>query len=709
MHQLICRLFFSILVSLLFSLSAGAATPMIAAGGNHTCAVSDAGTVQCWGDNNAGQLGNGTMERSANPVTVIGIDNAVSVASGASHTCAVLRGGGVKCWGNTSGSFWKIDSSGNFTLGYDLTPVTVNGITDAIAVGTDYLGNSCVVLASGKVKCWGNMFLGTGDTLFTEIAGINNATTITGGSGYFCTLLRTGEVRCWGRNEYGQLGNGSTVDSIAISVAAQGIQNAISVVATGGNYKTCAVLKTGKVQCWGGYPLNNTTPVNNIPTIVTVGGIGDAIDMAMGNGYTCVLLKNKTVQCWGVNNNGTIGNLSLPNDTTPSLVSGLDNVISLSSGYSHVCALLQTGSIKCWGDNSASQKGNYTIPLTPSSAIPVTVQNINNATSISAGTSSICAALRTGVIQCWGSDFNGGYNKIPTPISSINNATSVSTGYMSACALLQNGEVKCWGKNYNGQLGDGTTMDSAIPVTVKGISDAIAVSTYIVVASPFNSDYDNSFSCATLRSGGVRCWGFNQNIDTILGSSPYLLYINYRTSCQLFDGGKVQCWGNNDYSQLGNGKLDGIASNTPVTVVGINNAIAVSSNGTTRNCALLSTGSIQCWGDDRNGALGAGALGYLAPNFVMGVGGQGYLNLSSPLSQNIDKVLSWAESHFPQFNPSGGISVSDSGYRYRGYQNRYYLGANENGIPHIYYFDAVSMTSFMDVGLLSDFLNLIGN
>ena len=69
----------------------------VSAGNQHTCAVSDAGLVECWGDNTFGQLGSGSAS-SASPVQIVGLTNVAKVAAGGEHTCALTSSGGVKCW-----------------------------------------------------------------------------------------------------------------------------------------------------------------------------------------------------------------------------------------------------------------------------------------------------------------------------------------------------------------------------------------------------------------------------------------------------------------------------------------------------------------------------------------------------------------------------------------------------------------------------------
>jgi alpha-tubulin suppressor-like RCC1 family protein len=190
------------------------AVAAVSAGGYHTCALMPDATVRCWGRNTRGQLGDGSSSFwSSTPVAVSGMTNAAAVSGGFYHTCALLGDGTVQCWGdNDSGQI------GN-TLPYSSVPTTVSGISGAVAISAGAY-HSCAVLSDGAIRCWGrnaNGQLGNGTTTNSSspvpVSGIAGPAVLAAGGLHTCALMPDRSGQCWGWDTYGQLGNGNATDS----------------------------------------------------------------------------------------------------------------------------------------------------------------------------------------------------------------------------------------------------------------------------------------------------------------------------------------------------------------------------------------------------------------------------------------------------------------------------------------------------------------
>jgi alpha-tubulin suppressor-like RCC1 family protein len=174
-----------------------ASAAALTAGYNHACALLADGTMRCWGSNVYGQLGDPSTPPSGSsaPVAVSGVTTVAAVTAGAYHTCALLVDGTLRCWGQND-----LGQLGDGTLTSSSTPVTVHGITGAAGVRGGG-GHTCALLVDGTVQCWGNNYqgqLGDGTTAPSStpvaVAGITGAVAIAAGWQHTCAVLRDGTV-----------------------------------------------------------------------------------------------------------------------------------------------------------------------------------------------------------------------------------------------------------------------------------------------------------------------------------------------------------------------------------------------------------------------------------------------------------------------------------------------------------------------------------
>jgi alpha-tubulin suppressor-like RCC1 family protein len=587
----------------------------ITSGPFHSCARIDDGTLRCWGNNYAGQLGNGLYSAPvATPAPVTGITDAIAVSAGGYHSCAVTGNGNAWCWGdNGSGQLGNGSSTGSSPQ-----PVAVVNLADITMIAT---GNyhSCALDQDGIVYCWGsnsNGQLGTGTTddsaMPVLVAGLPAASAISTGSNHSCALTLQGTVYCWGHNFFGQLGNGSNTSS-PTPVPVTGLIDALAVHA-GWNH-TCAIRGTGAAVCWGpngSGQIGTGTALGAwwTPQMVLIDAA--VVDMAGGDAHTCARLLDGTLHCWGKNLYGQLGQGELGLATMPTPVVGAQAHSRVTAGARHTCSLKPTGAVACWGDNSYQQLGNG---FGPASSLPVDVGGLASVTSVATGRNHTCAVSSAGHVDCWGQSDSGQLGDgnqtspgTPVRVSGLSDASAVTAGGSHSCALRANGTIVCWGGNAQGQLGDGSYQTRLTPVPVSGITDAVAVTA------------GTSWTCALRATGAALCWGSNQNGELGSGSNDPTSAVplpvaeladiasisagNAHT-CATTGTGLAACWGANWYGNLGTGDFQD--SMVPQMVPGLSDVQSISA-GDAHSCALRGDGSAACWGANWWGELGTGSL-----------------------------------------------------------------------------------------------------
>jgi len=348
----------------------------IAAGFNHTCALTTAGGVRCWGDNSSGQLGDGTSANSRSAASDTDVLTGVSaVAAGYLYTCAVMTTGGVRCWGdNYSGQLGDGTTTNNSTP--PSTDVLAGAQALALAGGSEY---TCALMTAGGVRCWGdnyNSALGDGTTNSrfappdTDV--LTGVQAIATGDSHACALMTTGGVRCWGVNSSGQLGDGTGTYSEPTPPSSD-VLAGVRAIAAGGSH-TCALMIAGGVRCWGyngwGQLGDGTTTNRSTPPDTDV--LTDVQAIAASKGHTCALTTTGGVRCWGQNDNGELGDGTTNDRFAPPIADVLTGAQAIAAGGIHTCALMTTGGVQCWGYDYGTLGGGNVGARVPTTPTPVT-------------------------------------------------------------------------------------------------------------------------------------------------------------------------------------------------------------------------------------------------------------------------------------------------------------------------------------------------
>ena len=247
--------------------ASGSSVVQISTGTETSCARLLNGQINCWGRNDAGQVGNGSFglitqcgDTNADcfaPNPTVGINNAVALATGAWDGCAVLSDGSLQCWGNNaSGQI----GAGSTPACYAPTPIPgIDGSNDtSFAVSVAAAGDhTCVLMHDGSIQCFGLVNLsqldgGVIETSDTPILAQPpmTASFVATGDSFTCFLTTEGSVRCWGANDRGQLGDGSFTDSSSpVTVKLPAATVVAKLIAKSST--ACALTNDGRVFCWG--------------------------------------------------------------------------------------------------------------------------------------------------------------------------------------------------------------------------------------------------------------------------------------------------------------------------------------------------------------------------------------------------------------------------------------------------------------------------
>ncbi|MBP6037863.1 MAG: hypothetical protein KA604_00805 [Candidatus Saccharimonas sp.] len=493
----------------------------------------------------------------------------------------------------------QTDCNGTTVGGYPASVYSQSGISSTYTVGDldAVLGDSVQVSSTGTVT------ISAGGNTRTYTSIVKKALTWDpslssqqSASGILRTCgVLSNSVYCWGSNANGQLGNGTTTDSlIPVKVKRDpyptGIgSHKVNYMVAGGSFN-CVVIDTGEVYCWGknnvGQLGNGTTNDSYVPTM-TIGLTGkNIVKLGVTTNSVCALSDAGELYCWGGNSSGQVGNNQSTNISTPVLIGGpsggfgalanktVTYVSPSGATNNHICAIAAQVAY-CWGSNQNGELGRNVMPdgtnAANKSLVPVAVY-----------TGGVLSGKKVVSIV-------GDGNAVYEPGVKGN----VAAGFAHTCAIaytttIADSAAYCWGSNADGAIGNNGVMGTSSNTFPSWLYIAPqAVSTSGVLSGKTIAEIGTSAKggCATAYTGGdtntsrAYCWGAPSTRgdgSTVRTSVPVTVTDTYIPS--VFANNKIHgliggafrmcaiannvsyCWGNNSYGQIGTG------STTPSTV-----------------------------------------------------------------------------------------------------------------------------------------------
>ena len=619
------------------------ATPMaIASGYYHSLAIGSDGKLYAWGYDAYGELGNGSTNASGIPI-VINLPNGatpVAISAGGLTSLAIGSDGKLYAWGNN-----QHGELGNGSTTLSNTPVVVNlpaGVTPTgIATGGEHslaLGND------GKLYAWGyngsgqlgnNSTTNSATPVVVSLPTGITATKVAAGESHSLAIGNDGQVYTWGGNDAGQLGIGSRQNSsrpVMVSLPTGVTATAIA----GGWQHSLAIGNDNRLYAWGyngyGQLVNGNTFSNNTPTGASLPPHVTPIAIAAGQYHSLVVapLNPPTMNITNVSqvegNSGTTnfvfkatltyasyqtitvnyatgdGTAAAPSDYTPT-----SGILTFSPG-----STTQTITVPVIGDTNVESNETFRVLLSnPTAAVLGTAQGIGtilNDEPLAAYAWGSNAAGQLGNGSTTDNHYPTLFN-LPSGIT----ITAVAAGYQHNLAIGSNNQLYAWGRNNEGEFGNGTTTSSNNPVAISSPFFGLPI---IAVAAGYHHSL-------TIRSDGLLyAWGDNPDGELGNGSTTQSTTpTNVKTPPQtgitaiaagklhnlaIGNDGKLYAWGYNGDGELGNGTTtNGL---TPIVVSLPNGAIptAIAAGGS-HSLAIGSDGNLYAWGGNAAGQLGNGS------------------------------------------------------------------------------------------------------
>ena len=637
----------------------------IALGAQHVCAVATGGTLFCWGNNDSGQLADGTNVTRTVPTALTDGRTYGSASVGGSYSCGVTTTGAAFCWG--AGGSGQLGTGSSVDVS---TPTGVSGGLTFASLSASNSNQTCARTAAGVAYCWGNNGnnqLGDGTTTQRLVP-----TPVNGGIAFASLRLRSftscgrtasGQPYCWGYNGFGQVGDGS-VTQRASPVPVNWVEGTLgvptSMVISAGNGQgatagsSVPIAPSVLLRDYAGNPVVGATVTfaatlgggsvagavaqTNSSGIATAGGW--TLGVALGSNTLVASSTGVPSQTFNATGTTAVASFTLvagdnqvqaqsnsfiapltvvAKDAANNGVPGISVVFTVTggggnfSGASQIAVTTDGSGVAAATWTAASTVGAQaaTATVTGFASIPFTGRSV----TFSNNGYTRCELSSTQAAYCWGDNTFGQVGdgttvnrSVPTLVGGALSFASLADGKADhACGLTAGGQAYCWGSNAFGQLGDGTTTDRTGPVAVGGGL------TFTKLAVSLNA------SCGLTAGGVMRCWGsagyglYGDGVQGAVRLAPTVvstggvtftsIALGRQHVCAVATGGAIYCWGNNVNGQIGDGTF--ITRTAPAA---LNDGRTYSSvaAGTSQTCGLTTGGAAFCWGAGASGQLGTG-------------------------------------------------------------------------------------------------------